>query len=282
MMQLHLQTRPSRERVLHYYDAMRAANVHPSAHTYKLLLDAYGTLAPINLPAMNRVFHDLCHDREVSVQGTHWASLVTAHGIHAGDLEGALEVFNSIATHPSTRRNSVPEPVVWEAIINVVGQVGSLEQLVALHEQLAASGAQSTAYVCNVLIAGYSRHGALEHARSVFESMGDSLTGFAAPNNHPALRTSSGHVKPATMTPEPSNVVFREPSTYEAMIRAELAMGNREGAEAVLRRMEDRRYPVAVWMKARAIIDDAIINPMPATPAMPAASPAAPAVAISA
>jgi pentatricopeptide repeat protein len=61
--------------------------------------------------------------------------------------------------------------------------------------------------------------------------------------------------------------VFREPSTYEAMIRAELAAGNREDAEAVLRRMEERRYPVAVWMKARAIIDDAIVNPsVPPTP----------------
>ncbi|KAL1410292.1 hypothetical protein Q8F55_004298 [Vanrija albida] len=258
MMQFHLQTRPSRERVLYYYDAMRSAGVRPSAHTYKLLLDAYGTLAPIDLPSMDRVFGELCADRYVAVQGTHWASLITAFGIHNSDVTRATAIFDAIPTHPSTRRGTLPEPVVWEALLNVLGQKGSLEALEQLRARMIESGARPTAYVHNVLINGYSRHGAIDKAREVFESMGDSLTGVAAPNNHPALLTSSGHVKPATVTADHDGLVYREPSTYEAMIRAELAAGNREAAEAVLARMEARRYPVAVWMKARAILDEAI------------------------
>ncbi|TXT10967.1 hypothetical protein VHUM_01718 [Vanrija humicola] len=258
MMQFHLQTRPSRERVLYYYNAMRTAGVRPSAHTYKLLLDAYGTLAPIDLPSMDRVFGELCADRFVAVQGTHWASLITAFGLHNSDVDRATAIFDAIPRHPSTRRGTLPEPVVWEALLNVLGQKGSLDALEQVRTRMAESGVRPTAYVHNVLINGYSRHGAIDKAREVFEAMGDSLTGVAAPNNHPALLTSSGHVKPATVTSEPSDIVYREPSTYEAMIRAELAAGNREAAEAILSRMEARRYPVAVWMKARAILDEAI------------------------
>lgn len=256
-MQFHLQTRPSRARVLYYYDTMRSAGVRPSAHTYKLLLDAYGTLAPVDLTSMNRVFGELCADRKVPVQGTHWASLITAFGLHSGDVDKALAVFESIGAHPSTK-SSVPEPVVWEAILNVLGQRGTLDQLEGMRARLDASGARSTAYVCNVLIAGYAKHGQVEAARAIFEGMGDSITGVAAPNNHPALLTSSGHVKPSTTTPAPTDKVYREPSTYEAMVRAELVAGDRARAEAVLSRMEERRYPVAVWMKARAILDEQI------------------------
>ncbi|WOO78675.1 Pentatricopeptide repeat-containing protein 5, mitochondrial [Vanrija pseudolonga] len=258
MMQFHLQTRPSRERVLYYHNAMRSAGVRPSAHTYKLLLDAYGTLAPIDLPSMDRVFGELCADRFVAVQGTHWASLITAFGIHNSDVDRATAIFDAIPNHPSTRRGTLPEPVVWEALLNVLGQKGSLEALEEVRTRMIESGVRPTAYVHNVLINGYSRHSAIDKAREVFEAMGDSLTGVAAPNNHPALLTSSGHVKPATVTSEPSGTVYREPSTYEAMIRAELAAGNREAAEAILSRMEARRYPVAVWMKARAILDEAV------------------------
>lgn len=255
MMQLHLQTTRSREQVLHYYDLMRKYGVSPSVHTYKLLLDAYGTLAPIDTDSLSRVFAELCADRRLHVQGSHWASIITAYGLHNGDLDRAIAIFDSIPTHPSNKNGAAPESVVWEAILNAVGQIGTLEQLVSLHERLSASGVQCTAYVCNVLINGYARHGELERARAVFEGMGDSVTGVAAPNNHPTLVTASGHLKPSTTTTTPTPVVFREPSTYEAMIRAEMQSGNRPAAQAILRRMEERRYPVAVWMKACALID---------------------------
>lgn len=277
MMQFYLQTRPDRARVLEYYDAMRAAGVHPSAHTYKLLLDAFGTLQPLDLASMERIFAELVRNRHVPVQGTHYASLITAHGLHANDLPKAKAIFNQLKRGGSGPQGrgapGVVEPVVWEAILNVVGQRGTLAELEALRGELERSGSPSTAYVCNVLITGYSRHGRLDAARAVFESMADSVGGVAAPNNHPTLLTSSGHKKPATTAQAPAGLVFREPSTYEAMIRAELAAGNRTEAEHVLARMEERRYPVAVWMKARAIFDDA----WPAAPAASQTQAAAPA-----
>lgn len=257
MMQFHLTTQPSREKVLHYFGALRGANVPPSAHTYKLLLDAYAVLPPTDLTSMEKVFADLCADRSNPVQATHWASIIAGYGIYGNDVAKAIQVFESIPTHPSTRdQNVVKDPVVWEAILNVISNKGTLEELEGMRHRMVELGAGSTAYVNNVLIGAYARAGQIERARELFEHMGDSVTGVAAPNNHPSLRTSSGHVKPSTVTSEPTRVVYREPSTYEAMIRAELRAGSKEAAEAICARMEERRYPVAVFLRAKAILGE--------------------------
>lgn len=256
-MQFYLQTRPNREKVLQYHAALVQSGVPPSAHTYKLLLDAYHTLPPLDLTAMERTFADLCADRSVRVQGTHWASLITAYGISAGNVEKALEVFEVIPTHPTTTksRSSSPleEPVVWEAVLNVLATKGTIEQMESMRQRMSTSGVRPTAYVYNVLISGYARHGQIDSARSVFESMGDTYSGVSAPNNHPTLHTSGGHAKP-TSTPGTEGV-YREPSTYESMIRAEMHVGDFARAQEVLARMEERGYPVAVYMKARALVE---------------------------
>ncbi|KAK8861230.1 hypothetical protein IAR55_002049 [Kwoniella newhampshirensis] len=251
MMQFYLQTQPNRDRVLHYFNALRRAQVPPSAHTYKLLLDAYATLNPINLDSMERVFAELVADRHVHVQGTHWASLITAHGIYANDLTRAVEIFDSAPSR---------EAVVWEAMLNVLSQRGTVEELENMRKRMIESGAQPTAYVYNVLINGYARGGNIEKAREIFESMGDSITGVAAPNNHPTLLTSSGHVKPNTITTSATGIVYREPSTYEAMIRAEIRAGSKEAAEGVLKRMEERGYPLAVFMRGRQALDEGVLG----------------------
>ncbi|ODO04899.1 hypothetical protein I350_05509 [Cryptococcus amylolentus CBS 6273] len=252
MMQFYLQTQPNRERVLHYYSALQQARVPPSAHTYKLLLDAYATLSPTDIPSMELVFSRLSGDRNVRVQGTHWASLISGYGLHANDLSKAKEIFESI---PSKQKGNVQESVVWEAWLNVLSQKATIVELEEAHNKMVECGVQPTAYVYNVLINGYSRAGTIERAREVFESMGDSVSGVAAPNNHPTLLTSSGHAKPSTKAIISSGVVYREPSTYEAMIRAEVSCGDKARAEDVLRRMEERGYPVAVFMRGKAALD---------------------------
>lgn len=249
MMQFYLQTQPNRERFLYYYSALQRARVPPSAHTYKLLLDAYATLPPIDIPAMELVFSHLIADKSVRVQGTHWASLISAYGIHAGDVKKAKEVFDKI---PEQGGNY--EAVVWEAWLNVLSQQGSIEQLEEAHTKMLESGVQPTAYVYNVLINGYARAGNIGRAREVFESMGDSVTGVAAPNNHPVLLTSSGHAKPSTQAAG-TGVVYREPSTYESMIRAEVTCGDKQRAAEVLQRMEERGYPMAVYMRGKAALE---------------------------
>ncbi|KAJ9110423.1 hypothetical protein QFC19_001548 [Naganishia cerealis] len=210
MMQMHLQTQPSRELVLHYYNQMIQANVSPSAHTYKLLLDAYGTLQPIDLDAMQKVFDNLCKDRRIDVQGTHWASLIHAYGNVAGQPEKAIEIFESIPSHSSTRSKDI-EPVCWEAILNVLASAKMADRMEEYVTRMRQQHIRPTAYINNMLIRGYAAVDKLEKSREIFESMQDAVMGVAAPNNHPALLTSSGQSKPVTTAQ--TDIVFREPST---------------------------------------------------------------------
>jgi pentatricopeptide repeat protein len=208
---------------------------------------------------MERTFAELCADTQVNVQGTHWASLITAYGISNNDVEKALEVFEVIPTHPSNRGGRpLDEPVVWEAILNVLATKGTVEQMETMRSRMESSGAKPTAYVYNVLISGYSRHSQIEKSREIFESMVNTITGVSAPNNHPQLHTSSGHPKPHSDINQ--GAVFREPSTYEVMIRAELESGDRERAEEVVRRMEERGYPAAVFFKARSLLENNFVS----------------------
>ena len=47
----------------------------------------------------------------------------------------------------------------------------------------------------------------------------------------------------------------REPSTYEAMIGAELAYGHIDRAQRILTRMKARAFPAALLNRAQAMFD---------------------------
>jgi len=259
MMQLYTYTRRNREKVLHYYDSMVSAGVRPTAHTYKLLMDAYGTIEPVDIPAMEQTFATLCADKSVRVLGTHWGSLINAYGCVRKDLDRAMEVFEGIASNPSTREGvPMPDAVSYEALINVFVTLRRTDLIPVYMDRFQSSGVHMTAYIANLLIKGYAVAGELEKARCVFASLVDPPTGVAAPNNH------APHELDAVTKVHPNAPVYREPSTWEAMVRAELGNGNREEAVALLEKMQARQFPAAVYSRISGIMLDGSVSPWPA------------------
>ncbi|KAL5637090.1 hypothetical protein ACGC1H_000909 [Rhizoctonia solani] len=248
MMQFFVHTKPNRERCLDYYQAMLDARVHPSAHTYKLLLDCYGTIEPVDLASMEDVFKRLQQDRSVPVQGAHWAALINAYGCAAHNLDRALSAFDSIPVHAH------PDAVTYEALFNVIVTHHRIDLVPQYLKRMSDAGVHMTAYISNLLIKGYAAAGHLERAREVFESMVDPPVGLAAVHNHPGHSGQDG-VKHDISVPVGAPV-FREPSTWEAMVRAELGAGEKERAAMILDRMEDRMFPVAVTSRIRSIMGD--------------------------
>ncbi|TBU65179.1 hypothetical protein BD310DRAFT_1034793 [Dichomitus squalens] len=259
MMQLYTHTKPDRSRVLHYYNELLAANVQPTAHTYKLLIDAYGSIEPVDDSAMEKVFEQLVADRSVSVQGTHWAALINAWGCVQKDLDKALAVFDSIATHPTTKQNSSPMPdaVVYEALINTLVTVRRMDLVPPYLERLQSSGVHMTAYIANLLIKGYASVNEIERSREIFESLQDPQEGVAAPHNHLPHQNKQSNVLPVPAEAP----VYREPSTWEAMVRAELGNGERERAVALLQRLQARMFPPAVYQRISGIMLDDSVSP---------------------
>ncbi|KAH7343977.1 hypothetical protein B0J17DRAFT_644860 [Rhizoctonia solani] len=241
-------TKPNRERCLDYYQAMLDARVHPSAHTYKLLLDCYGTIEPVDLASMEDVFKRLQQDRSVPVQGAHWAALINAYGCAAHNLDRALSAFDNIPAH------SKPDAVTYEALFNAIVMHHRVDLIPQYLKRMSDAGVHMTAYIANLLIKGYASAGHLERARGVFDSMIDPPVGLAAVHNHPGHSGQDGirHDVPVPV----GAPVFREPSTWEAMVRAELGAGEKERATMLMDRMEDRMFPVAVTSRIRSIMGD--------------------------
>ena len=217
------------------------------------MIDAHGTIEPVNVPAMEQTFRDLVADRNVPVQGSHWAALLNAYGCVAKDLQKAIDVFESIATHPSTVTSGInlPDAVVYESLINVFITLRRTDLVADYIQRMRGSGVHMTAYVANLLIRSYASVGDIEGARQVFEGLLDPPVGVAAPNNH------APHQAIPSRTVSPDAPVYREvrrllcftsiqshlfsqPSTWEAMVRAELGNGNRDHAVALLERIQAR------------------------------------------
>lgn len=274
MIQYYVHSCMDRDKALHYYEKMQQAGVRPSAHTYKLLLDVWGSIAPVQPERQQAVFARLVADRLVGVQGTHWASLLHTQGTVLHDLDRALETFESIAEHaPAGPRNgisTVPDAVVYESLFSVFVAHGRTDLMPAYLARMVSQGILPTAYIANLLIKGYAQDGplGLVEARRVFDAMIDPPAGIAAAGNHlprhhgaGALgmrRERVGHGSRGHAV-DRANVlgalVNREPSTYEAMIRAELSYGHQDRASALFEKMKARAFPVALIHRARALFD---------------------------
>ncbi|KAA1465885.1 hypothetical protein DENSPDRAFT_830571 [Dentipellis sp. KUC8613] len=269
MMQFYVQTKPNRPRFLHYFQAMKKANIRPTAHTYKLLIDAYGTIEPVQFKNVEETFAQLVGDKSVTVQGSHWAAMINAYGCVAKNLEKAASIFDSIAMHVTTLSNSrpLPDAITYEAMINVLVTLRRTDLIPHYIERLQKSGIHMTAYIANLLIRGHAASGDIEKARAVFESLSDPPVGVAAPNNH---APHDGSVAPRPVSPD--DPIYREPSTWEAMVRAELGNGNRNEALALLDRVLARQYPESIYNRISGIMLDDAVSPWPSESASSGAS----------
>ena len=155
---------------------------------------------------MEKTFSELVKDKTVTVQGSHWASLINAHGCVGRDLDKAIAVFNAIEKHPSTvaSRSQLPDAVAFEALINVLVTLRRTDLVPEYLDRLRRTGVHMTAYIANLLIRGYAAVGDIEQARSVFESLADPPVGVAAPNNHAPHNVSTA---PRI---SPNDLVYRE------------------------------------------------------------------------
>ncbi|KAJ7233774.1 hypothetical protein C8J57DRAFT_1381560 [Mycena rebaudengoi] len=239
MMQLYTTTKPNRERAVFFYRQLRDANIAPTAYTYKLLMDAYGRVEPI--------WAALQEDTSVEIQGNHFASLINAYGCVQKDLNKAIEVFQSI---PYIPRAQPRDALVFEAMINTLVAHRRTDLMPEYVAMMASEGVHMTAYIANFLIKGYADVGDMDQARSIFEGLVDPPSGIAALNNHAPHEPTSSPVI------DPMEPVYREPSTWEVMVRAELGSGNRDNATMLLDRLRARCYPEAVYNRISGILID--------------------------
>lgn len=113
--------------------------------------------------------------------------------------------------------------------------------------------------VYNSFIRAYAGAGNVGRAREIFESLADPPSGVHAPGNHgidsqtaSQVDSDSAHSTGDAQLDKP--VVYREPSTFEAMIRCEMSAGNSDAARALLERAKARAFPDAVVARMEKLV----------------------------
>ncbi|WYZ45135.1 hypothetical protein EsH8_VIII_000451 [Colletotrichum jinshuiense] len=216
MMQFFLTTKRDKSKVLAYYERMKAKGIAPTAHTYKLLVDTHATLEPIDMAAAESVLEAIRSSGQ-KPEAVHFAALVHARGCNLHDMEGARKVFDSVMADRSVSANASLFQALFEAMV-ANHKVADTEAVLG---QMRRRGVEMTPYIANTLIHGWAAEKKIEKAQAIYNSV--------------------GHAK-------------REPSTYEAMTRAYLAVEEREQAKGVVGEMLCRGYPSAVVNKVLELL----------------------------
>lgn len=216
LMQFFLTTKRDRSKVLAYYERMRSKRIEPTVHTFKLLIDTHATLEPVNMEAAEAVLQDM-RSCSIEPEAVHYSSLIHAKGCVLHDMEGAQSLFDQVISEGKVR----PQPCLYQAVFESLNANHRVPESEALLADMTARGVEFTPYIANALIHGWTLEKNITKAKQAYDRV-------------PMSR--------------------REPSTYEAMVRAYLATEDREAARGVVREALGRGYPSAVAGKIAELV----------------------------
>lgn len=215
MMQFFLTTKRDKTKVLAYYERMKAKGIAPTSHTFKLLIDTHATLEPVDMAAAEKVLGMIRASGKP--EPVHYASLIHARGCVLHDMEGAKKLFESVVSDSLVSVNASLYQALFEAMV----ANHQVEDTEAILLQMRKNRVELTPYIANTLIHGWAAQKNIDKAQKIYDAV---------------VREK------------------REPSTYEAMTRAFLAIEQREQAKAVVGEMLTRGYPTAVVNKVLELL----------------------------
>lgn len=221
MIQFYATTKRDRSKVLAYYNQMLATGIEPTSHTYKLLIDAYASLDPPDIAGAEGVIA-MMHQKCTPVDCTHHAALIHARGCALQDPEGALEYFHRVVDNKGLKL----EAPIYQALFEMMVANHRVTETPKYLEHMYQNRVTITPYIANTLIHGYTMLKDIAMAQSIYN----------------------------TLDAHDGSVTRREPSTYEAMTRAYLAVEDRQGALAVMQEMSTRGYPPAVMQRVYDLV----------------------------
>lgn len=229
LMQFFLNTKCDGKKVLELYERMQSRKIQPTMHTYKLLIDTYATLEPVDLVAAEGVLDSIRLSGQ-RPEAVHYASLIHAKGCVLHDMEGARKTFD----HALSAGEFQPQACLYQALFEAMVANHCVADTEPVMKSMATRHIDITPYIANTLIHGWAMEKQISKSKAVYESVA---------------------------------VDKREPSTYEAMTRAFLTVEDRDSALATVHEMLSRGYPSAVSNKILELVGHGIFRPANLVPA---------------
>ena len=216
LMQYFLTTKRDSAKVLAYYERMQSKGIEATMHTYKLLIDTYATLDPVDLAAAEGVL-EIIRASGQQPEAVHYASLIHAKGCVLHDMAGARRVFDQVLAEREIR----PQACLYQALFESMVANHCIAKTEEVLENMSAKRVELTPYIANTLIHGWALVKNIAKSKAIYESV---------------------------------SIGKREPSTYQAMVRAFLTVEDRDGAMATVHEMMSRGYPSAVSNKVLELL----------------------------
>lgn len=216
LMQYFLTTKRDSAKVLAYYERMQSKGIEATMHTYKLLIDTYATLDPIDLAAAEGVLETIRASGK-RPEAVHYASLIHAKGCALHDMAGARQVFDEVLSKGEVR----PQACLYQALFESMVANHCIAETEEILENMSAKRVEVTPYIANTLIHGWALVKNIAKSKAIYESV---------------------------------SIGKREPSTYQAIVRAFLTVEDRASATATVHEMMSRGYPSAVSNKVLELL----------------------------
>lgn len=217
MLQHYIHAKRDRQAAVGIYQRLLKSKISPSAHTYKLLIDMYSTIEPIDIESADEILEQIVKDKN-QITTQHYAALLFARGVGKKDLAAAKEFYSSM-----TKNNRVhPDKLIFQALLECYVVNNAVEQTGQVLQDMMKFNVDLNAYMANILIRGWAP---VNLAKSV------GLFDYIYQQK------------------------LAEPSSFEAIIRAFLYHGDYQSAANVLETMEDNMYPEPVVSKVRMLLN---------------------------
>lgn len=219
LIQHFVQTNKDREKAFFYWDKLLARAIPPTAHTYRLLIEAHGHLSPVDPVAAESVI-GLMQANGVQITSIHHAAIIHMYGVVLHDMAAAKRYFDFWS-----RSRTRPDDVIFQSIIEAAVRNKDIVEMQSLLNRMQAQRVPLNAYIVNLAIEGYSLVDQLDQARELFDSLPTSGAGIRG----------------------------KEPSTYETMIKAYNAASESEKSLEILDLLKTQHYPDAIVNRASAL-----------------------------
>lgn len=225
LIQHFVQTKKDRPKAFYYWDKLVARAIPPTAHSYRLLIEAYGHLEPIDSVAAESVI-GLMQANRVKIDTIHIAALISMYGLFLDDLPAARRLFDFWTAGAKPR--IIVDNLMYQSIIETYLRAGDLKGMEILLAQMKQRGIPLSAYIANLAIESYGNVQKVDLARSFFDKL---------PTNGVGHHTHG-----------------KEPSTYESMIKAYNAAEMPQKSREILDLLKQQHYPEAIVSRAAGLI----------------------------
>lgn len=160
LIQFYVYTRKDRAAALEIYKRLKqrarsgAAAIQPSEHTYRLLIDAYTLIEPVDIKAADDVLLTIAAANG-NITTRHYAALIFSRGVVCRDISMAMQFYETLTKQKGVR----PDRHIFQAVIESLVACGQEEDIPAIFKEMVAYGVDlDDPYLADLLIRAWARH----------------------------------------------------------------------------------------------------------------------------